>query len=71
MPKDLRFLKAIVLDKGEGAAIPCILPSFYSLLLLPLAEVEDMSLVLGTLIGPRNSQPRILTRASNPVALKQ
>ena len=46
-----------------------ILPSFSSLLSPRLAEAEDMSLVLGllgTLVRPRNSQPRILTRVYTP-----
>ena len=58
LAKDLiRFLKAIDPDEAEEAASPRIsqiLPPFSSPLSPPHAEAEDMSLVLGTLVGPRN-----------------
>ena len=53
----IRFLKAIDPDEAEEAASPRIsqiLPPFSSPLSPPHAEAEDMSLVLGTLVGPRN-----------------
>ena len=52
----IRFLRAIDPDEAEEAASPRIsqiLPPFSSPLSPPHAEVEDLSLVLGTLVGPR------------------
>jgi len=67
LAKDLiRFLRAIDPDECEELASPRIsqiLPPFSSPLSPPHAEVEDLSLVLGTLVGPRtrsisiNQQP--------------
>ena len=53
----IRFLKAIDPDDCEEMASPrisTIIPPFSSPLSPPQAEVEDLSLVLGTLVGPRN-----------------
>ena len=53
----IRFLKAIDPDECDEAKSPRIsqiLPPFSSPLSPPHAEVEDLSLVLGTLVGPRN-----------------
>jgi len=58
LAKDLiRFLKAIDPDECEDVTSPRIsqiLPPFSSPLSPPHAEDEDLSLVLGTLVGPRN-----------------
>ena len=53
----IRFLKAIDPDECEEMTSPrisTILPPFSSPISPPQAEVEDLSLVLGTLVGPRN-----------------
>ena len=52
----IRFLRAIDPDECDELASPRmsqILPPFASPLSPPHAEVEDLSLVLGTLVGPR------------------
>jgi len=52
----IRFLRAIDPDECEELASPRmsqILPPFSSPVSPPHAEVEDLSLVLGTLVGPR------------------
>ena len=58
LAKDLiRFLKAIdpdECDEMKSPRISQILPPFSSPLSPPHAEDEDLSLVLGTLVGPRN-----------------
>jgi len=63
----IRFLRAIDPDECDELASPRIsqiLPPFSSPISPPHAEVEDLSLVLGTLVGPRtrsisiNQQPK-------------